>query len=146
MYPVLLRCDVTTGPEAHSTSCTMATGPFPGVKRPERGVDHLVPSWSLPLSLLRLWRIAVRKPFDPEDGGTTTLRNIAINTQWHAAKTHTHQHTGCILTVSMFVIKWDQSNSITNIWIHFQRKPPIRFPRTTVMPVIKNKSETHKTF
>jgi hypothetical protein len=27
-------------PEAHSVSCTMGTGSFPGVKRPGRGVDH----------------------------------------------------------------------------------------------------------
>jgi hypothetical protein len=31
---------VQNGPEAHSASCTMGTGSFPGVKRPERGVDH----------------------------------------------------------------------------------------------------------
>ena len=29
-----------TGPEAHSASCTMGTGSFPGVKEPGRGVDH----------------------------------------------------------------------------------------------------------
>jgi len=31
---------VQTGPGAHLTSYTMGTGPFPGVKRPGRGVDH----------------------------------------------------------------------------------------------------------
>ena len=31
---------VRTGPGAHPASCTMGTGSFPGVKRPERGVDH----------------------------------------------------------------------------------------------------------
>jgi hypothetical protein len=31
---------VQTGLEAHRASCTMATGSFPGVKRPGRGVDH----------------------------------------------------------------------------------------------------------
>jgi hypothetical protein len=29
-----------TGPEAHSTSYTMGTASYPGVKRPRRGVDH----------------------------------------------------------------------------------------------------------
>jgi len=29
-----------TGPRAHPASYTMGTGSFPGVKRPERGVDH----------------------------------------------------------------------------------------------------------
>ena len=29
-----------TGPGAHSASCTKGTGSFPGVQRPERGVDH----------------------------------------------------------------------------------------------------------
>jgi hypothetical protein len=28
----------------HSASCTMGTGSIPGVKRPERGVDHTLPS------------------------------------------------------------------------------------------------------
>ena len=31
---------VQTGPRTHPASCTMGTGSFPGVKRPERGVDH----------------------------------------------------------------------------------------------------------
>jgi hypothetical protein len=35
---------VQTGPEAHPTSCTMATRSFPGVKRPGRGADHPPPS------------------------------------------------------------------------------------------------------
>jgi hypothetical protein len=35
---------VQTGSEAHPASYTMGTGSFPGVKRPERGVDHLPPS------------------------------------------------------------------------------------------------------
>jgi hypothetical protein len=34
-----------TGPEVHPASCTMGTGSsFPGVKRPERSVDHPPPS------------------------------------------------------------------------------------------------------
>jgi hypothetical protein len=33
-----------TGPGAHPSSYTMATGSFPGVKRPRRGVDHPSPS------------------------------------------------------------------------------------------------------
>ena len=33
-----------TGPESHSSSYTMGTGSFPGVKRPGRGVDHPRPS------------------------------------------------------------------------------------------------------
>jgi len=31
---------VQTGPGAHPASYTMGTGPFPGVKRQGRGVDH----------------------------------------------------------------------------------------------------------
>jgi hypothetical protein len=31
---------VQTGPGAYPASYTMATGSFPGVKRPGRGVDH----------------------------------------------------------------------------------------------------------
>jgi hypothetical protein len=32
-----------TGTGAHPVSCTMGTGSFPGVKRPERGNDHPPP-------------------------------------------------------------------------------------------------------
>jgi len=35
---------VQTGPGAHTASYTTGTGPFPGVKRPGRGVDHPLPS------------------------------------------------------------------------------------------------------
>ena len=35
---------VQTGPGANSATYTMGTGSFPGVKRPERGVDHPSPS------------------------------------------------------------------------------------------------------
>jgi hypothetical protein len=35
---------VQTVPGAHSASCTMDTGSFPGVKRPGRGADHPPPS------------------------------------------------------------------------------------------------------
>ena len=35
---------IKTGPEAHSASCTMRTGSFPGVKQPGRGADHPPPS------------------------------------------------------------------------------------------------------
>jgi hypothetical protein len=31
---------VQTGPGTRLASCSMGTRPFPGVKRPERGVDH----------------------------------------------------------------------------------------------------------
>ena len=31
---------VQTGSGAHSASYTMGTGPFPGIKRQGRGVDH----------------------------------------------------------------------------------------------------------
>jgi hypothetical protein len=35
---------VQTGSGTHPASCTMGTGPFPGVKRPGRGADHPPPS------------------------------------------------------------------------------------------------------
>ena len=35
---------VQTGPGAHPASCTMITVSYPGVKRPERGVDQPPPS------------------------------------------------------------------------------------------------------
>ena len=35
---------VQNGPGAHPASYTMSTGSSPGVKWPERGVDHLPPS------------------------------------------------------------------------------------------------------
>jgi hypothetical protein len=39
-----LSAPVQTGPGAHPTSNTMGTGSFPGIKRPERGIDHQSPS------------------------------------------------------------------------------------------------------
>jgi hypothetical protein len=33
-----------TDPGVHPASCTMGTGSFPGVKRPERGADYPPPS------------------------------------------------------------------------------------------------------
>jgi hypothetical protein len=41
-FPVGARFSaaVQTGPGAHPVSYTMGTGPFPAVKRPERGVYH----------------------------------------------------------------------------------------------------------
>ena len=44
-FPVGARFSkpVQNGPEAHPTSYTMSTGSLPGVKRPERGVDHPPP-------------------------------------------------------------------------------------------------------
>jgi len=36
----IFSAPVHTGPGAHPASNTMGTGSFPGVKRPERGVDH----------------------------------------------------------------------------------------------------------
>ena len=40
--PVGVRCcaPLQTGPGAHSTSYTMGTGSFPGVKQPVRGFNH----------------------------------------------------------------------------------------------------------
>ena len=35
---------VQTGPRAHPASCTVGIGSFPGIKRPERGVDNSPPS------------------------------------------------------------------------------------------------------
>ena len=51
---------VQTGPGAHSVSCALSTGSFPGVKRPGRGADH--PTFcrskvqgKVAVPLLRLW-------------------------------------------------------------------------------------------
>jgi len=41
---VRFSVSVQTGPGAQPTSYTMATGSFPGVKWPGRGVDHPPPS------------------------------------------------------------------------------------------------------
>ena len=39
-WGVIFSAPVHTGSEAHPVTCTMGTGSFSGVKRPERGVDH----------------------------------------------------------------------------------------------------------
>ena len=41
---VIFSAPVQPGPGAHPASYTMGTGSFPGVKRPERGIDHSPPS------------------------------------------------------------------------------------------------------
>jgi hypothetical protein len=51
---------VQTGPPAHTASCRMGTGSFPGLKWPGRGVNHPPPSSaevakSRALPLLPLW-------------------------------------------------------------------------------------------
>jgi len=43
-WGAIFSTHVQTGPEAHPASYLMGTGPFPGVKRPRRGVDHPPPS------------------------------------------------------------------------------------------------------
>jgi hypothetical protein len=46
LIPVGARffAQVQAGPGVHPASCTMGTGSFPGVKRPECGADHAPPS------------------------------------------------------------------------------------------------------
>jgi hypothetical protein len=39
----------------HPASCTMGTGSFPGVKRPELGVDHPSPSSAEVLNWVELY-------------------------------------------------------------------------------------------
>jgi hypothetical protein len=36
----IFSAPIQTGPRAHTASYTMGTGPFPGLKRPGRGVDN----------------------------------------------------------------------------------------------------------
>ena len=43
-WGAIFSAPVQTATVAHPTSCTMVIGSFPGVKRPERGVDHPPPS------------------------------------------------------------------------------------------------------
>jgi hypothetical protein len=46
---------VQTGSEAHPACYTMGIGSFPGVKRPERGVDHPSPSSAEAKASVELW-------------------------------------------------------------------------------------------
>jgi len=43
MVGVIFSAPIQTGPGAHPASYTMGSGSFPGVKRPERGVNHPPP-------------------------------------------------------------------------------------------------------
>jgi hypothetical protein len=45
-YGARFSAPVQTGPGAHPASCTIGTGPFPGVTWPGRGVNHPPPSSS----------------------------------------------------------------------------------------------------
>ena len=49
--------DIQTGPEAHPASCTVGTGSFLGLKRPERDADRPPPSAGL-----RMGRIYTSEP------------------------------------------------------------------------------------
>jgi hypothetical protein len=54
---------VQTGPGAHPASYTMGTGPFPGVKRPGRGVDHPPPSTVAVKERVQLYLYFKSEPF-----------------------------------------------------------------------------------
>jgi hypothetical protein len=59
----IFSSSVKTGPGAHPASYTMRTGSFPGVNRPDRGVDHtLRPSAELEEGL-QLTRLDLRGLF-----------------------------------------------------------------------------------
>ena len=42
-YGVRFSAPIQTGPNANPATYTMVTGSFPGVKRPESGIDHSPP-------------------------------------------------------------------------------------------------------
>ena len=64
---------VHTGPGAHSASCTMGTGSFPGVKRPGRGVDHPPPSSAKVEERVDLYLHSTSGPSLPVTGWTLLI-------------------------------------------------------------------------
>jgi hypothetical protein len=61
---------VQTGPGAYPAPYTMGTGSFPGVKRPERGVDHQSPSSAEVKERAELYLYTLRRPSWPVLGRT----------------------------------------------------------------------------
>ena len=51
----IFSAPVQTGPGAHLASYTMGSGSLPGVKRPQRGVDRVNFTFTLPLMSVNLW-------------------------------------------------------------------------------------------
>ena len=74
---------VHTGPGAHPASNTMGTGPFPGVKRPERGVDHPHPSSTEVKERVELYIYSLSELSCPVIGWTYLItsytKNIKLN-------------------------------------------------------------------
>jgi hypothetical protein len=64
---------VQTDPEAHPAFYTMATGSFPGVKRPGRGVDHPPPSSAEVKERVELYLYTTSGPSWPVLGWTLPL-------------------------------------------------------------------------
>ena len=64
---------VQTDPGAHPASYTMGTGSFPGVKRPERGVDHPPPSSAKVKERVELYLYSPSGPSWPVIGRTLPL-------------------------------------------------------------------------
>jgi hypothetical protein len=64
---------VQTDPGAHSASCTMGTGSFPGVKRPGRGADHPPPSMCRGREWVELYLYFPSVPSWPVIGRTLPL-------------------------------------------------------------------------
>jgi hypothetical protein len=63
-----IAAPVQTGPGAHPASCTMGTGCFPGVKRPDRGVDHPPPTSAEVKERVKLYLYSTSGPSWPVIG------------------------------------------------------------------------------
>ena len=70
---------VQTSAGAHPASYTMGTGSFPGVKRPERGVDHPPPSSAEVEGRVELYIYSSSGPSWPVLGRTLPLPTVDVN-------------------------------------------------------------------
>jgi len=67
---------VQTGPGTHPVTYTMDTGSFPGVKRPERGVDHPLPTSAKVKERVELYLYSTSGSSWPVIGWTLFLHQI----------------------------------------------------------------------
>ena len=96
---------VQTGPGAHSASCTMGTGSFPGVKRPGRGVDHPPPFSAEAEGRVQLYTsiYSPSGPSGPVLGRTFTV----VHGRWYSQN--------CIVRDTQHNLEWTDAQKILNL-------------------------------
>ena len=102
---------VQTSPGAHPASCTMGTGPFPGVKRPGRGADHPPPSKCRSHERVGLYLYSPSGPQWPVIGRTLPYWSLPTEVQ-----NITYQRTAILINLTVIKV------CIIYLWATFRPK------------------------